>query len=122
MLAICTFMTKVALDGRILDPEAEDYEGSKINQCVRRILEIDREHPNTAQVVFCDTNTPKKDAFSVYQALRDRLVRSGEFTENEIAFVHDAANDKQRLAMFEKVNNAEIKNHHRLDRKTRYRR
>lgn len=51
----------------------------------------------------------KKDAFSVYQALRERLVRSGEFTENEIAFVHDAANDKQRLAMFEKVNNAEIK-------------
>lgn len=36
-------------------------------------------------------------------------MRSGEFAENEIAFVHDAANDKQRLAMFEKVNNAEIK-------------
>ena len=71
--------------------------------------EENKANPGTAQAVFCDTNTPKKDAFSVYQALRDRLVRSGEFTENEIAFVHDAANDKQRLAMFEKVNNAEIK-------------
>ena len=109
MLAVCTYMTKVALDARIIDPEAEEYDGGKVALCTEKIIEINKADPGTAQAVFCDTNTPKKDAFSVYQALRDRLVRSGEFTENEIAFVHDAANDKQRLAMFEKVNNAEIK-------------
>ncbi|MEI3017590.1 MAG: helicase-related protein [Oscillospiraceae bacterium] len=109
MLAICTYMTKVALDARIIDPEAEEYDGGKVALCAEKIIEINKAIPGTAQAVFCDTNTPKKDAFSVYQALRERLVRSGEFAENEIAFVHDAANDKQRLAMFEKVNNAEIK-------------
>ena len=109
MLAVCTYMTKVALDARIIDPKAEEYDGGKVALCAEKIIEINKANPGTAQAVFCDTNTPKKDAFSVYQALRDRLVRSGEFTENEIAFVHDAANDKQRLAMFEKVNNAEIK-------------
>lgn len=109
MLAVCTYMTKVALDARIIDPEAEEYDGGKVALCAEKIIEINKANPGTAQAVFCDTNTPKKDAFSVYQALRERLVRSGEFTENEIAFVHDAANDKQRLAMFEKVNNAEIK-------------
>jgi len=109
MLAVCTYMTKVALDARIIDPEAEEYDGGKVALCAEKIIEINKANPGTAQAVFCDTNTPKKDAFSVYQALRDRLVRSGEFTENEIAFVHDTANDKQRLAMFEKVNNAEIK-------------
>ena len=109
MLAVCTYMTKVALDARIIDPETEEYDGGKVALCAEKIIEINKSNPGTAQAVFCDTNTPKKDAFSVYQALRDRLVRSGEFTENEIAFVHDAANDKQRLAMFEKVNNAEIK-------------
>ena len=109
MLAVCTYMTKVALDARILDPGAEEFDGGKVALCADKIIEINKAQPGTAQAVFCDTNTPKKDAFSVYQALRDRLVRSGEFTENEIAFVHDAANDKQRLAMFEKVNNAEIK-------------
>lgn len=109
MLAVCTYMTKVALDARIIDPEAEEYDGGKVALCAEKIIEINKANPGTAQAVFCDTNTPKKDAFSVYQALRDRLVRSGEFAENEIAFVHDAANDKQRLAMFEKVNNAEIK-------------
>ena len=109
MLAVCTYMTKVALDARIIDPEAEEYDGGKVALCAEKIIEINKANPGTAQAVFCDTNTPKKEAFSVYQALRDRLVRSGEFSENEIAFVHDAANDKQRLAMFEKVNNAEIK-------------
>ena len=109
MLAVCTYMTKVALDARIIDPEAEEYDGGKVALCAEKIIEINKANPGTAQAVFCDTNTPKKDAFSVYQALRERLVRSGEFAENEIAFVHDAANDKQRLAMFEKVNNAEIK-------------
>lgn len=109
MLAVCTYMTKVALDARILDPEAEEYEGGKVALCADKIIEINRENPGTAQAVFCDTNTPKKDAFSVYQALKDRLMRSGEFTENEIAFVHDAANDKQRLSLFEHVNKAEVK-------------
>ena len=109
MLAVCTYMTKVALDARIIDPEAVEYDGGKVALCAEKIIEINKANPGTAQAIFCDTNTPKKDAFSVYQALRDRLVRSGEFAENEIAFVHDAANDKQRLAMFEKVNNAEIK-------------
>ena len=109
MLAVCTYMTKVALDARIIDPEAEEYDGGKVALCAEKIIEINKANPGTAQAVFCDTNTPKKDSFSVYQALRERLVRSGEFAENEIAFVHDAANDKQRLAMFEKVNNAEIK-------------
>lgn len=110
MLAICTFMTKVALDGRILDPEAEDYEGSKINQCVKRILEIDRENPKTTQVVFCDTNTPKYDGkFTVYEDIKQKLIESGQYKPEEIAFVHDAKNDKQRIEIFEKVNEAKIR-------------
>lgn len=109
MLAVCTYMTKVALDARIIDPEAEEYDGGKVALCSDKIIEIYKENPTMAQAVFCDTNTPKKDAFSVYQALKDRLVRSGEFTEEEIAFIHDVDTDKQRLELFEKVNRAEVK-------------
>lgn len=109
MLAICTYMTKVALDARILEPEAEEFDGGKVALCADKIIEINQDNPDMAQAVFCDTNTPKKDTFSVYQALKDRLVRSGKFSEKEIAFVHDAASDKQRLDLFEKVNNAQIK-------------
>ena len=110
MLAICTYMTKVALDGRILDPDAEDFERSKINNCIRNILDIDENNPGTAQVVFCDTNTPKYDGtFTVYEDIKAKLVASGRYTEDEIAFVHDAHNDRQRIEMFDKVNKAQIR-------------
>lgn len=79
MLAVCTYMTKVALDARIIDPEAEDYEGSKVNRCISKIVEYDAEYPGTAQVVFCDTNVPQgENKFSVYNAIRDGLVKTGK--------------------------------------------
>ncbi len=109
MLAICTYMTKVALDGRILDPEAEDYEGSKVNECVKEILEIDKQNPRTAQVVFCDGNTPNNNVFSVYRDIKDKLVASGQYKPEEIAFIHDAKNDKQKMEIFAKINDAKIR-------------
>lgn len=109
MLAICTYMTKVALDARINDPEADDFEGSKVNQCAKEILSIANKHPGTAQVVFCDSNTPQGEGFSVYRALRDVLVSSGQFTDTEIAFIHDYDSDAKRLHLFEDVNEAKVK-------------
>lgn len=109
MLAICTYMTKVALDGRILDPKAEDYESSKVNECVREILKIDEQNPRTAQVVFCDGNTPNNNTFSVYRDIKDKLIASGQYKPEEIAFIHDANNDKQKMEIFAKINDAKIR-------------
>ena len=40
MLAVCTYMTKVALDARIIDPETEEYDGGKVALCAEKIIEI----------------------------------------------------------------------------------
>ena len=40
MLAVCTYMTKVALDARIIDPEAEEYDGGKVALCAEKIIEL----------------------------------------------------------------------------------
>ncbi len=110
MLAICTYMTKVALDGRIIDPDAEDYDDSKVNKCIQRVLDIDKTYEKATHVIFCDTNTPKaNDAFTVYQDIKDKLIASGQFTADEVAFVHDAKNDKQKIAMFAKANEGTIR-------------
>lgn len=110
MLAICTYMTKVALDGRIIDPNADDFDQSKVNQCVQRLLEIDDGCDRATHVIFCDTNTPKSNGvFSVYQDIKDKLVASGRFTPEEVVFVHDAKNDKQRIEMFSKANEGRIR-------------
>ncbi|MDE7280119.1 MAG: helicase, partial [Ruminiclostridium sp.] len=109
MPAVCSFMSKVSLDPRINNPNAEDWDGLKVNECAKSIISIYKQHPDSAQVVFCDLSTPNNEGFNVYKALKDRLLKSGEFKPEEIAFVHDANNDKQRLKMFDKVNNAQIK-------------
>ena len=109
MLSVCTYMTKVALDPRIVDPEAEDSPLLKVNQCAKRILELNEQYPNKTQVVFCDTNVPKNNEFSVYTELKKKLVESGKYAENEVAFIHEATTDAKRDDMFKKVNDGKIK-------------
>ena len=109
MLAICTDMTKISLDPRIRNPDAADNECLKVNRCVENVIKINNENPGTTQVIFCDTNVPKDGSFSVYSEIKDKLVKSGKYTADEVRFIHDAKNDKERLAMFDKVNSGEIR-------------
>ena len=60
-LKITNDARKAGLDYRLIDPIADDYEGSKINYAVKSIYEIwerTREQKGT-QLVFCDLSTPK---------------------------------------------------------------
>lgn len=110
MLAVCGYMSNVSLDPRINDSDAEDWEGLKINVCAVKVCEIQKQYSNSAQVVFCDLSVPNnKGKFTVYQALKDKLIESGSFLPEEIAFVHEADNDRKRLEMFDKVNSGTIK-------------
>ena len=109
ILSVCTYMTKVALDGRILDSDAADFEESKLRQCANKIISIADKFPGNAQVVFCDSNTPKSNSFSVYSEMKKVLVDSGKFSSDEIAFIHDADTESKRSALFKKINDAQIK-------------
>ena len=52
---------KAGLDFRLIAPNADDYEGSKLNAAVARIYDIWRDTTNDkgTQLVFCDLSTPK---------------------------------------------------------------
>ena len=52
---------KAGLDYRLIEPNADDFEGSKLNAAVERIHEIWRETSadKGTQLVFCDLSTPK---------------------------------------------------------------
>lgn len=73
MLAVCTYMTKVALDARIIDESAKEFERGKVALCANKILEIYKEKPNMTQAVFCDTNTPKTTSFPYIGHLKTDL-------------------------------------------------
>ena len=52
---------KAGLDYRLIEPTADDFEGSKLNAAVERIYDIWRDTTNDkgTQLVFCDLSTPK---------------------------------------------------------------
>ena len=54
-----------------------------------------------AQVIFSDIGVPTddKEKFSVYRFIKEKLVEKG-IPSDEICFIHDAKNDKERSDMF----------------------
>ena len=54
-------------------------------------------------------STPKGDgSFNIYDDIRKKLMERG-IPEKEIAFIHDANNEKQKDEMFAKVRSGEIR-------------
>lgn len=60
-LKITNDARKAGLDYRLIDPDAPDFAGSKVNEMVRNILRIHEawEEKRGTQLVFCDLSTPK---------------------------------------------------------------
>lgn len=79
MLKIMSDARKVALDMRLIEPGAPDYEGSKTNEAARRIKEdYDKWSADRgAQLVFIDLSTPKNAKAAEAARIRD-LVEKAE--------------------------------------------
>ena len=111
MLLITNDGRKLALDQRLLNPLLPDVEGSKVNVCAEKVYQIWKEtqKDHLTQLVFCDLSTPKADGtFSVYNDLKDKLMARG-IPQEEIAFVHSAANEAQKQQLFGKVRAGQVR-------------
>ena len=111
MLLITNDGRKLALDQRLLNPLLPDMEGSKVNVCAEKVYQIwkNSQKDRLTQLVFCDLSTPKTDGFfSVYNELKDKLVARG-IPQEEIAFVHSAANEAQKQQLFGKVRAGQVR-------------
>ena len=53
-------------------------------------------------------STPNKDEFNIYDDIKKKLIDMG-VPENEIEFIHNAKNNKEKDAIFDKVRNGEIR-------------
>lgn len=76
MLKIMGEARKAALDMRIINPNAPDFAGSKVNKAVENIVRIyqDTTADKGTQLVFCDLSTPK-GSNAKEQAKLNELVR-----------------------------------------------
>ena len=111
MLLITNDGRKAALDQRLLNPDLPDFEESKVNHCVRNVVDIWRRTADqkSAQLVFCDLSTPHHDGkFNVYDDIRKKLIEEG-IPESEIAFIHDADTDAKKKDLFSKVRSGQVR-------------
>lgn len=111
MLKITNDGKKLALDQRLINPLLPDDENSKVNVCVKNIFSIwdKTKEKKSTQLVFSDMSTPKGDGeFNIYDDIKNKLVNLG-VPEKEIAFIHDANNEKQKDELFAKVRKGEVR-------------
>ena len=111
MLKITSDGRKLALDQRLSDPTLPDDPESKVNTCVRNVLQVwrDTEKIKGTQLVFCDLSTPKGDgSFNVYDDMKQKLMAQGVPPE-EIAFIHDAKTEVQKEELFAKVRKGQVR-------------
>ncbi len=105
MLDITGEARSMSLDPRLLDPTLADYEGSKIQKVIEQVYKeyLGSTDTKGTQIIFSDLGTPgNKGRFSVYDYIKSQLIEKG-VPENEICFIHDAKDDKQREEMFSEL-------------------
>lgn len=118
MLKVTSDGKKLALDVRCFDPFLKDEGSGKLDECADNAAKV-YEETNAlrgTQLIFCDLSTPKKPYesyeygkdFDVYNDLKHKLIERGIPAE-EIAFIHDAKTDKEKQALFDKMNEGRIR-------------
>ena len=111
MLKITNDGRKIALDQRMIDASAGDYENSKVEACAENAYAIYEKTSaqRSAQVIFCDLSTPKADgSFNVYDEMKKKLTEKG-VKEEEIEFIHSADTEKKKTELFRKVNTGDVR-------------
>lgn len=107
MLKVTNEGRKLALDQRLVGIEEENFN-SKAKYCVNQVMDIYEKYPGKTQVIFLDLSTPKKGEFNVYDDVKAKLIERG-IPEGEIAFIHSAKTNKQKVDLCKKVNEGVIR-------------
>ena len=111
MLCITNDGRKIGLDQRLMNPLLPDDPASKLNACVRNVLQIweDGREQKLTQLLFCDLSTPKNDGqFNVYDDIKTKLLAAG-VPESEVAFIHSADTEAKKAALFSKVRSGDVR-------------
>ena len=110
-LAITTDGRKLALDGRMLSPEAGDFPGSKVNALVENVTAIWKRTADKrgTQMIFCDMGVnPTAWGYSAYDDVITKLVAAG-IPRQEIAAIGDADSDAKKRTLFDKVRSGQVR-------------
>lgn len=112
MLIATDIARKISLDPRMISTSMfGDDPNNKSSRCARKIAEYYRKfdaHKGT-QFVFSDISTYDSSKWNIYSDIKQKLVQDWGIPAEEIAFIHQYNTDRQREALFEKMNKGEVR-------------
>ncbi len=110
-LAITTDGRKLALDARLIGPDAVGSQESKLTAAFNKAAGIWRETADVrgTQMIFCDMGVnPTGWGFSVYDQIKRGLMDRGVPPE-QIADIGDANTDAKKAALFERMRAGQVR-------------
>ncbi len=109
MLKITVDGRLAALDMRLVNPDSQYTEQSKVSYCADKVYEIycQTMQNKCTQVIFCDSSTPK-EGFNIYDELKRLLTKKG-VPEKEIAYIHEASTGRKREKLFADICSGKVR-------------
>lgn len=99
-----------AVDGRLVQSDAEDDPKSKTNEAVRqtlRTLEETKDYKGTV-AIFADNYQNKHSGFNLYEDIRKKLIAAG-VPEEQVVVMKSGMTVKKKLEIFDKVNAGDVR-------------
>ena len=111
MLIATDYARKMALDMRMIDPNAEDDPNNKASHCAKMIAEYYRKYDaqRCTQFVFSDLGTYKPGEWSVYSEIKRKLVEDYGIPAHEIRFIQECKTERSRKAVIEAMNSGDVR-------------
>ena len=112
MLIATDASRKAALDMRLVAPDmfGDDPE-NKASHCARLVSEYYQKYNEQkgTQFIFSDLSTYKPGEWNIFSEIKDKLVNDYGIPAEEIRFIQEAKNEKQRKEMIKAMNDGTIR-------------
>ena len=112
MLYATDLARKMSLDMRLIDPMYGDHPNNKVSRCAEKIWQWYQafDEMKGTQLVFSDLSTWQgKSQWSVYGAIKDKLIDEYHIPAGEIRFIQEAKNDKQKQEIIKLTNEGKVR-------------
>ncbi len=111
MLIATDYARKMALDMRMIDPNAEDDPDNKASHCAKMIAEYYRKYDaqRGTQFVFSDLGTYKPGEWNVYSEIKRKLIEDYGIPAHEIRFIQECKTERSRKAVIEAMNSGDVR-------------
>ena len=112
MLIATDASRKASLDMRLVAPGLfGDDPDNKASHCARLVSEYYQKYNEQkgTQFIFSDLSTYKPGEWNIFSEIKEKLVNDYGIPENEIRFIQEAKNEKQRKELIKAMNEGSIR-------------